>query len=56
MNNITISVKFTTSKQGNPIEWDVFCSKINEVISEGKGAKLDVFINPPMDKKWLRIG
>ena len=58
MKDIVFSIKFTTSKQGNPIECDVLCSKINEVISEGKGANLDVFINPPMDKKmvenWVR--
>lgn len=58
MKDIVFSIKFTTSKQGNPIEWDVLCSKINEVISEGKGANLDVFINRPMDKtmveNWVR--
>ena len=58
MKNIIISIKFTTSKHGNPLEWDIFCSKINEVINTGKGENIDVYINPPMAREnieyWVR--
>ena len=52
MEDITFSVKFSTYRIGNFLEWDVFCSRINEVINIGnKGAALNVFIDPPMSKK-----
>lgn len=54
MENKTFSVKFTTYRIGNPLEWDDFRNRINEVINNGiGGAALDVFMNPPLSKKLV---
>lgn len=52
MKDISFSVKFTTYRIGNPLEWHFFCNRISDVINTGNNrAALSVFIEPPMSKK-----
>ena len=52
MKDISFSVKFTTYRIGNPLEWIFFYNRINDVINTGNnGVALSVFIEPPMSKK-----
>ncbi len=52
MKDISFSVKFTTYRVGNPLEWHFFCNRISDVINTGNnGVDLSVFIEPPMSKK-----
>ncbi len=56
MKNINITVKFETYQHEDALDWDCYCSRINEVIERGEGGffrvNVGTIMNRTMTDSW----